>query len=165
MSTLELKSSIKDKSSSMASKKTSTLSLKSKSNGATQAMSAPDSTPQSSQSSEPSRRPSGASILTSATGSLAFDLESLHQKMNSMLCRASQATVQEEDEADAKMRQLLEEIYSVPSQEEYGLSLYDSSFLQEEQHGDGEEKGGDEEGDFVNQETKVGRESSFREIF
>lgn len=83
--------------------------------------------------------------------------------MNSMLCRASQATVQEEDESDAKMRQLLEEIYSVPSQE-YALSLYDSSFLEEEQYGDGEEKGGDEDG-VVNQETKVERESSFKEIF
>jgi hypothetical protein len=160
MSTLELKSSsTKDKDSS-TSKKSSSQPLKIKPKGRREAA-APVAVSDSNPSlalppSGSSSKVSGARILSSATGSLVFDLESLHQKMNSMLCRASQATVQEEDESDVKMRQLLEEIYSSSS------SSFSLLPLQEDQQQQGEGEGEGEEG-----ETEVGRgeESSFRGIF
>jgi hypothetical protein len=61
---------------------------------------------------------SDPSLLTQTnrvTSDLAFDLESLRHKMDSILSRASHVASQEEDEDDAKMRQLLEEIYAAPS--------------------------------------------------
>lgn len=71
---------------------------------------------------------SSSRLSTHPTSGLASDLESLHHKMNAMLSRASQVTQQEEDESDLKMRQLLEEIYSVPSS-------YDEVYLHPSQFG------------------------------
>jgi hypothetical protein len=62
-------------------------------------------------------------VTNRVTSDLAFDLESLRHKMDSILNRASHVASQEEDEADGKMRRLLEEIYAVPSLTEEEQSL------------------------------------------